>query len=52
MDFRKLMEAGLPKERLALIDMAARIAGEEGVPLHLVGGAVREPAAGQVLGGP
>ena len=47
MDFRKLMEAGLPKERLALIDMAARIAGEEGVPLHLVGGAVRDLILGR-----
>ena len=41
------MEAGLPKERLALIDMAARIAGEEGVPLHLVGGAVRDLLLGK-----
>ena len=36
------MEAGLPEERLALIDMASRIAGEEGVPLYLVGGTVRD----------
>ena len=41
------MEAGLTKERLALIDMAARIAGEEGVPLHLVGGAVRDLILGR-----
>ena len=47
MDFRKLMEAGLPDERLALIDMAAGVAGEEGTPLYLVGGAVRDLLLGR-----
>ena len=47
MDFRKLMETGLPEERLALIDMAAGIAGEEGTPLFLVGGAVRDLLLGR-----
>ena len=41
------MEAGLPEERLALVDMAARIASEEGVPLYLVGGAVRDLLLGR-----
>ena len=47
LDFRKLMETGLPEERLALIDMAAGIAGEEGTPLYLVGGAVRDLLLGR-----
>ncbi len=41
------MEAGLPEDRLALVDMAARIASEEGVPLYLVGGAVRDLLLGR-----
>ena len=41
------MEEGLPEERLALVDMAARIASEEGVPLYLVGGAVRDLLLGR-----
>lgn len=47
MDFRKLMENGLPQERLALIDMAAGIAADEGTPLYLVGGAVRDLLLGR-----
>lgn len=47
MDFRKLMETGLPQERLALIDMAAGIAADEGTPLYLVGGAVRDLLLGR-----
>ena len=41
------MEAGLPEERLALVDTAARIAIDEGVPLYLVGGAVRDLILGR-----
>ena len=47
LDFRKLMENGLPQERLALIDMAAGIAADEGTPLYLVGGAVRDLLLGR-----
>ena len=41
------MENGLPQERLALIDMAAGIAADEGTPLYLVGGAVRDLLLGR-----
>ena len=47
MDFRKLMDNGLPQERQALIDMAAGIAADEGTPLYLVGGAVRDLLLGR-----
>lgn len=47
LDFRKLMENGLPQDRLALIDMAAGIAADEGTPLYLVGGAVRDMLLGR-----
>ena len=49
-DFRKLMEAGLPEEKLALVDMAAAIAADEGVPLYLVGGVVRDLLLGRTPG--
>ena len=47
LDFHKLMENGLSQERLALIDMASDIAADEGTPLYLVGGAVRDLLLGR-----
>ena len=41
------METSLPQERLALIDVAAGIAADEGTPLYLVGGAVRDLLLGR-----
>ncbi|MFH1560634.1 MAG: hypothetical protein ABID84_04415 [Chloroflexota bacterium] len=47
MDFLQLLEASLPTERLALLRAMGQIAHEEGVPLYLVGGAVRDLLLGR-----
>ena len=47
MDFLQLLEASLPAEKLALVRKAGQIAQREGVPLYLVGGAVRDLLLGR-----
>ena len=42
MDFPKLLETNLPPGKLTLLRSAGEIAQEEGMPLYLVGGAVRD----------
>ena len=42
MDFWRLLEDRLSPEKLALLRRAGQIAHDEGVPLYLVGGAVRD----------
>ncbi|MBI2856371.1 MAG: CCA tRNA nucleotidyltransferase [Chloroflexi bacterium] len=49
MDFPHLLETNLPPERLALLRSAGEIALEEGMPLYLVGGAVRDLLLGRPL---
>ena len=49
MDFLQLLEASLPADRLALVRTAGQIAQGEGVPLYLVGGAVRDLLLGRLM---
>jgi len=49
MKFPQLLETNLPPGRLALLRSAGEIAQEEGMPLYLVGGAVRDLLLGRPL---
>ncbi len=46
-DFMQLLEAGLPSGKLELLRSAGRIARDEGVPMYLVGGSVRDMLLGR-----
>ena len=50
MDFMQLLEAGLPSGKLELLRSAGRIARDEGVPMYLVGGSVRDMLLGRPVG--
>ena len=47
MDFMELLEASLPSGQLELLKSAGRIARDEGVPVYLVGGSVRDMLLGR-----
>ena len=48
-DFMQLLEAGLPSGKLELLRSAGRIARDEGVPMYLVGGSVRDMLLGRPI---
>ena len=47
MDFMELLEASLPPGQLELLKSAGRIARDEGAPMYIVGGAVRDMLLGR-----
>ena len=47
MDFMELLEASLPSGQLELLKSAGSIARDEGVPMYLVGGTVRDMLLGR-----
>ncbi|MBI4282361.1 MAG: CCA tRNA nucleotidyltransferase [Chloroflexi bacterium] len=47
MDFLQMLETAFPPQQLALVKIAGQIAQDEGVPLYLVGGAVRDLLLGR-----
>ena len=47
MDFWRLLTNNLAPDKLALIEEATNIASEEGTPLYIVGGAVRDLIIGR-----
>ena len=46
-DFMELLEASLPPAELALLKSAGSIARDEGVPMYLVGGSIRDMLLGR-----